>query len=394
MATFWENTTSMMTVTPPPAPRSGSPRLVERRVVVSVLAFSGIGACIALAVRLVLRSASGYDLVSLSILALLLLGFAVAVRQGWLPVKALYRAMTVLASLYVLGDLSASLLTAATGPETEAALRPLPALVPFAYVFAFMGWGARRALVFSGALLATIVLWSGLLISTGIAPMPGLAAALDFYLEFAISHVVLIGLLVLFARARGQIGQAQRELAAMGVLARTDSLTGALNRRGFHEQLDREALRSEGRDCRLAFVLLDLDHFKLVNDRYGHPTGDRVLMELSQLLTGLVRTSDELGRWGGEEFVILMRRAAPGEALFLADRLRRAIGDHTFSEVGALTASFGVAELGPDDDLEDLIAEADEALYRAKMLGRNRTCVSHKMMDAINGGDGQASRQA
>ncbi len=378
----------MVIVTPPPASsRSGSPQAVEQRVVVSVLAFSGIGASIALAVRLVFRSASAFDLVSLSLLALLLLGFAVAVRQGWMPVRALYRAMTVLASLYVLGDLSAALLTATTAPGTEAALRPLPAIVPFAYVFAFMGWGARRALVLSGALLLGIVLWSGLLIATGTAPMPGLAAALDFYLEFAISHVVLIGLLVLFARARGQIGQAQRELAAMGILARTDTLTGALNRRGFLEQLHREAVRSEGRDCRLAFVLLDLDHFKLVNDRYGHPVGDRVLVELSQLLTGLVRTSDELGRWGGEEFVILMRRAAPGEALFLADRLRRAIAEHSFSEVGALTASFGVSELGREDDLDELLERADEALYRAKMSGRNRTCVSRKMMDAMTGGD-------
>jgi diguanylate cyclase (GGDEF)-like protein len=381
----------MVNTTPAASPGSDSSQTVERRVVVWVLAFTGIGAIVALATRLIFGGASVLDLVVPSVMALLLGVLAVTVRLDLLPVRTLYRVMTLLAWVYVLGDLSVSLLTAVDPAGTEAALRPLPAVAPFAYLFAFMGWGARRALVLSGSLLLIILLWSGLLVGTGAAPTPGIGAALAFYLEFTISHVVLIGLLVLFARARGQVGQAQRELAAMGLLARTDALTGVLNRRGLWEQLEREAHRSAGRDCRLAFVLLDLDHFKLVNDRYGHPAGDQVLAEFSQLLTGLVRTSDELGRWGGEEFVILMRRAAPGEALFLADRLRRAIAAHTFTGVGSLTASFGVAELGSDDSLEELIALADEALYRAKTSGRNRTCVSRKMMDAMAGGDAWVS---
>ncbi len=377
----------MVATTPVPPASSSDARTAEHTVVTTVLALSGLAAVLGLAVRALFDAANTLDLLALAALAVALLGFAGVVGWRRVSIRTAYRTLAVLACAYLLGDLSASLLGAVDPAGSEAALRPLPALVPFAYLFAFMGWGARRGLAVSGSLLLLIVLWSGALFVTGHAPMPGLDAALDFYLEFAVSNVLLLGLLVLFAKARGEVGEVQRALAAMGLLARTDVLTGVLNRRGFREQLEREAERSEGRACRLSFVLIDVDHFKRINDRYGHPAGDQVLAELGQLLTAMIRTSDELGRWGGEEFTILMRRAAPGEALFLADRLRRAVDEHTFSGVGALTASFGVAELGPGDSLDDLIKQADEALYRAKSSGRNRTCVSRRMMEAMAGGE-------
>lgn len=381
-------TTPVPSLAPDSEPASGPQ---ERRVVTTVLAFSGAGAGLALTIRLAFGGASAFDLVALSGLTILLLACAAAVKAAWLPTVRLYRAMTLLVVGYILVDLSAGLLMAADPAGSEAALRTLPTAVPFAYLFAFLGWRAQRALALSGSLLLCVGALTTLLIVSGVAPTPSLEVTVDFGLEFAVANVLLIGLLVLFARARGEISQAQRALAAMGLLARTDVLTGVLNRRGFREQLEREAERSVGRACRMSFVLIDVDHFKRINDRYGHPAGDQVLMELGHLLTRLIRTSDELGRWGGEEFVILMRRAAPGEALFLADRLRRAIDEHTFPGIGSLTASFGVAELGVEDTLEELILQADEALYRAKTSGRNRTCVSREMMEAMSGGDRQAS---
>ena len=384
----------MIATTPIPQAPSVRPDALERRVVASVLAFSGVASGLGLVVRVTTGVVSAFDVVALSLFAVGLCGLAVAVGRGSFPLRRLHQTMAVVAAVYIGAELMVSMAAATDAAGTEAALRPLPGLMPFAYLFAFMGWSARRALVASGGLLLTIVACSGALIAGHMVPSPGREAALDFFLEFAVAHVLLIGLLVLFAEARGQIGQAQRELAAMGQLARTDSLTGALNRRGFQEQLEREAARNQGRDCRLALVLIDLDHFKRVNDRFGHPAGDQVLVEFSQLLSEMVRTTDALGRWGGEEFVILMRRAAPGEALFLADRLRRAIEEHTFAVIGELTASFGVAELGAEEDLQGLVLQADEALYRAKSSGRNRTCASRKMMEAMSGGDRPASTRS
>lgn len=384
----------MIATTPVPQERPETRDTLERRVVASVLAFSGVGAGIGLLIRVLTQSVSRFDVVALSIFAVLLCALAVGVGRMGFPIRTLYRLMTGVAATYILTELGVTLLLATDAAGSEKALRPLPGLMPFVYLFAFMGWRAREALVTSGGFLLLVVLGSGALIGVGAVPAPGTEAALDFYLEFAVAHVLLIGMMVLFARARGQVGQAQRELAAMGQLARTDSLTGVLNRRGFQELLEIEAERNQGRDCRLALVLIDLDHFKRVNDRFGHPAGDAALVEFGQLLTQLVRTTDALGRWGGEEFVILLRRAAPGEALFLADRLRRAVEEHTFASIGELTASFGVAELNADDSLQDLILQADEALYRAKASGRNRTCASRKMMEAMSGGDRSASTRS
>ena len=377
----------MVATTPVPPVPSPSPDALETRVVASVLAFSGVAGGLGLLIRVLTGAVSTFDLVAVSLLSLLLCGLAVAVGRLGFPLRALYRTMTLVAVGFIGANLVAGLTVAQDAAGTEAALRSLPGLMPFAYLFAFLGWKARRGLVLSAMFLLGVVALTGGLILQGAVPAPSRDAALDFYLGFAVAHVLLIGLLVLFGQARSQIGAAQRELAAMGQLARTDSLTGALNRRGFREQLEREATRNQGRDCRLALVLIDLDHFKRVNDRFGHPVGDKVLIEFAHLLGDLVRTTDELGRWGGEEFVILMRRAKPGEALFLADRLRRAVEDHTFASVGTVTASFGVAELDMGEDLESLILQADEALYRAKSSGRNRTCASRKMMEAMTGGD-------
>ncbi len=241
----------------------------------------------------------------------------------------------------------------------------------------------RRVFLFSLAVVVAIGLWSGLLLALRPAPDASAGAALEFYFEFAVSHLLLVGLLVLLGRTRAEVKRAKRKLDTMGQLARTDLLTGTLNRRGFQDQLTRELERSAGRECRLALLLVDLDHFKRVNDDYGHAVGDAVLVEFSKLMGRLVRTSDVIGRWGGEEFVILLRRPERGEALHLADRLQRSVEEHDFPRIGRLTASFGVAELGARDTLEELFDQADDALYRAKSSGRNRACASRTMWRAL-----------
>ena len=162
-------------------------------------------------------------------------------------------------------------------------------------------------------------------------------------------------------------------------LAARDSLTGLLNHRAVIEQFH-HALTSAYRYREpLAVVMVDIDHFKAVNDRFGHQAGDTVLMTLARLLLQNVRAADVCGRYGGEEFLLLLPKAVPGTAYELAERLRRQIHGLEMAELQGtrVTASFGFAELdleGPPVSGDDLIRRADEALYQAKRLGRNRVC--------------------
>lgn len=275
---------------------------------------------------------------------------------------------------------------------SRAPLSMLPMVAPFVYLLAFLGWSRRGAIVVALGFLTVASALPPILVGLGLSPIVEFRPLLAMALAFAVSHSLLIGLTVVVAGGRSQASAADRTIEELGQLVRTDSLTGVLNRRGFVEALRREAARAEGRACGLALVLIDLDHFKRVNDRWGHPVGDRVLQAFAARLEDLVRSSDVVGRWGGEEFVVMMRRPAPGEALFLADRLRRAIEESTFPTVGAMTASFGVAEMEPGVTIEAVLDAADEALYRAKAQGRNRTCASRRMMDKMTSPGARISR--
>jgi diguanylate cyclase (GGDEF)-like protein len=122
----------------------------------------------------------------------------------------------------------------------------------------------------------------------------------------------------------------------------------------------------------MSVILLDIDHFKLINDTFGHDVGDTVLVQMSALLQEHLRASDMLGRWGGEEFLIVVNAADTAAVEEMADRLRTMIAQHVFQQVGQLTASFGIAALLPSDTPESLVKRADQALYSAKQAGRNR----------------------
>ncbi len=161
----------------------------------------------------------------------------------------------------------------------------------------------------------------------------------------------------------------------------TDDLTGLYNRRYFFERLE-EYLRAARRHrLPLSLMMLDLDHFKRINDTFGHPTGDRVLKALAEVIRSGLRASDIPARYGGEEFLILLPYTGEAEATRLAERLRRTISGHPFSipeSARPVTISIGVAEFDVDHpvDGEALVARADAALYRAKRDGRNRVAVA------------------
>jgi diguanylate cyclase (GGDEF)-like protein/PAS domain S-box-containing protein len=163
----------------------------------------------------------------------------------------------------------------------------------------------------------------------------------------------------------------QRELER---LARTDSLTQLANRHVLQEALSREAARRSADGQQLALVLLDLDLFKQVNDRFGHPAGDAVLVEVARRLENTVRTGEVLARVGGEEFAWLLPACDAEEALAAANRARAAIASEPFGRAGQLTMSAGVGLVSTPSDGDALYRMADRALYDAKQSGRNRTC--------------------
>jgi two-component system, cell cycle response regulator len=162
---------------------------------------------------------------------------------------------------------------------------------------------------------------------------------------------------------------------ALSEAANTDHVTRLLNRRGGQQAIARETSRARRDRTPLSFVLLDIDHFKKVNDTHGHAVGDRVLTHVSALVSKAIRGYDLAVRWGGEEFLVVLPGVPRLKALVVAERVRMAVSTLAVQDLPPVTISAGVAELMPTDtSAEAAIARADEALYRAKSTGRNRVC--------------------
>lgn len=169
-------------------------------------------------------------------------------------------------------------------------------------------------------------------------------------------------------QANAALQHANAELAK---IATTDVLTGIWNRRHFLEMASTLKSQASRHGHPLSLLLLDIDHFKLINDHHGHPTGDQVLIELTRRLKQAVRGTDMLARWGGEEFVLLSPGCGANEAVRLAEKLRALVADLPFADVGRVTISLGAAELQPDETIDSLFKRVDTALYEAKAAGRN-----------------------
>jgi diguanylate cyclase (GGDEF)-like protein/PAS domain S-box-containing protein len=155
-------------------------------------------------------------------------------------------------------------------------------------------------------------------------------------------------------------------------LATVDSLTGIYNRYKTNEEIEIEIGRSNRYDENFALAMFDIDHFKKVNDTYGHEIGDYVLQEISAVVTQEIRESDRFGRWGGEEFILILPKLSKEEALHVSEKLRGKIESHDFKDVGRITISIGVSIFEPSDTKESLLKRVDNALYKAKDEGRNR----------------------
>ncbi|NOQ42117.1 MAG: diguanylate cyclase [Desulfuromusa sp.] len=173
--------------------------------------------------------------------------------------------------------------------------------------------------------------------------------------------------------------QLNESLKQVEQLAVTDTLTETYNRRKFDEVVSQEHRRAEHEKTPFSLIMFDLDHFKKVNDRYGHSIGDQVLKQLSRLIRGLIRQGDLLIRWGGEEFLLLLPATQLDEAGPFAERVRLEVEQENFPTAGQITISLGVAQLQEGDSIDALLKRVDNALYRAKQKGRNRVVLCSEL---------------
>lgn len=156
------------------------------------------------------------------------------------------------------------------------------------------------------------------------------------------------------------------------VMSNQDYLTGTYNRKKFYDELTKEIDRVERYSQKLSIFMFDIDHFKSVNDTYGHQAGDAVLQEISSIVQSAIRKTDVFARYGGEEFAVLMPGTTANGARDIAERLRIEIEQYSFAHGSKVTCSFGVAEISDSDNADSFLNKADIALYRAKDNGRNR----------------------
>lgn len=172
-----------------------------------------------------------------------------------------------------------------------------------------------------------------------------------------------------------EIAERMRVAKVLAETAMTDPLTGLPNRRTMTDHMQHEIVRNRRGKTPLSILMLDLDHFKKVNDRHGHDAGDEVLIETGRRVKELIRGQDLLARWGGEEFIVLLPETPLAGGKIVAEKIRKRIAGEPFAVPGAavdVTISIGVAELGENQQAEEMIKSADVALYEAKRNGRNR----------------------
>jgi diguanylate cyclase (GGDEF)-like protein len=224
-------------------------------------------------------------------------------------------------------------------------------------------WFGRRGAV-------AIVVWVAVVHTLALVYLPSSEGYFDRWLDVVLSvGLVAAALELLATRNRRLVGQLVAE-------ARLDALTGLLNRRGFIERAEIELARARRERSRLAIATFDLDHFKAINDDYGHEVGDRVLARAARAFAAEMREVDVLARMGGEEFVALLPGEGAAEAAMVADRVRERLAALSDPDLPTVTVSAGVASLSPPGDLDELLRAADGALYEAKSSGRDRTAAA------------------
>jgi len=236
------------------------------------------------------------------------------------------------------------------------------------YVF-FLGSPSLFWLFASGVANYFILRWPSALVLNGVACLFVIALLPqepEYLTRFVLSYVLVNVFLVTFSL------HLDRKTGEVAELLRIDPLTGAGNRLALENALSQAKERFDRYRTPVSMLMLDLDHYKQVNDEHGHTAGDRVLKALCELLQSRLRKTDSLYRFGGEEFIIVADNTSATDALALAEAIRKRVAGTTFPPTFGLTVSIGVAELRSGEDSDAWLRRADKALYAAKGSGRNR----------------------
>jgi diguanylate cyclase (GGDEF)-like protein len=346
-------------------PQGFDPERGERLRQRTVLLGAALGGVLALAVPLFDAGEPAFDPVgryAIPALGVALFGLAVLawrryhrIAEWWIVVAA---GALLLARLHeVLREPVSDLERVLHGFE-------LMAWLPCFYLFTFLLFEKRAALWASLTVLVASALISR---DAALAGAYGVGTP-----KLYASHLLCIACVYALARLKERYVETHRLAVALRSFAETDFLTGVANRRALTQALEREIARCERRDASLGVILLDVDHFKDVNDRLGHEEGDRALRRVAFLMDVSRRRTDLFGRWGGEEFLLVAPDLDLAGATAAAERLRGIIEDSSRDSRSPLTASFGVAEYVPGDTVAALVKRADHALRQAKQAGRNR----------------------
>ncbi len=240
--------------------------------------------------------------------------------------------------------------------------------MPALYVAAFMFFSRRRALFAGGS---TFVLSALILGSAAItAAHQGDVRVVSLLVNAVVAHLLTLLLLSIVMLLQHEFERVSMHARTMEDAANTDQLTGIANRRALEEWLNGWQHEADGTTA--ALVLFDIDHFKLINDIHGHLVGDEILVSIAQLIRSQLRARDIVGRWGGEEFLVIIDGGSLASATALANRVRQIVIASVHPVAGSVTLSAGVAVCSPAMPADEAFKSADAALYAAKAAGRNR----------------------
>ncbi len=318
------------------------------------------------------QQTAGYDPVNNfmipGLISLFLISTAVVyLREQWVP----YLERVVLLIMCVLSALKFTYVVY-NELEYTMTLGKFVFWLPLFYIFLFFVFDNKFAISFS----ALTFLW---VLISGLIKLPDLMGT-----EAAgiLVHYYLAGLTFLLTLFYLQtIKKAFIRSEVLEALANTDYLTSLPNRRKM-DNIIMEALNKKHQDKKrkTALIYLDIDYFKKINDQYGHSAGDHVLKEFSEIIQTFLKADDVLGRWGGEEFIIVSNKKDINQASLLAEEIRSSVSTHFFEHVGHITCSFGVTEIREDDTLDRALSRADSSLYMAKHNGRNQVISDSKQI--------------